>query len=58
MTDKPERLQAIEALWRDDIRRVLFEESDSDYWMVYFRGVFQGFEIKEIAEALEEVNDE
>ena len=56
MTDKPERLQKLEHPYLP--RAVLFEEADEGYWMVQLRGVFQGFETKEIAEALEEVNDE
>ena len=56
MTDMPARLQKLEEYWYDDVRVVLFEEADSGYWMAQIRGVFQDFEIKEIANALKAAN--
>jgi len=53
---KPDRLVKLEEYWYDDMRTVLFEESDANYWMVQIKGIFQDFELAEIARALRAVN--
>ena len=55
---KPERLEKLEEYYQDSARVVLFDNRFGGEWMVDIRGHFSDFEIKEIAEALEEANDE
>ena len=58
MTDKPARLEKLEQYYEDSARVVLFDNRFGGEWMVDIRGHFSDFEIKEIAEAWEEANDE
>ena len=58
MTDKPARLEKLEKYYEDSARVVLFDNRFGGEWMVDIRGHFADFEIKEIAEALEDPTDE
>ena len=56
MTDKPKRLQKLEAYWEDYTATVEFNEQDSVNWCVYISGFFSDFELYEITKALKAAN--
>ena len=55
---KPKHLEKLEEYYQDSARVVLFDNRFGGEWMVDIRGHFADFEIKEIAEALEDPTDE
>ena len=53
---KPKRPQKIEASYADSNMQVEFDNDFGGEWMVYIKGHFADFEIKEISNALKAVN--
>ena len=56
MTDKPARLEKLEEHYKDSARNVVFDDLFGGEWMVDIRGCFAGFELKDIANALQAAN--
>ena len=56
MSDKPARLQKIEDHYAHTSMHVEFDDGFGGEWMVHINGHFADFEVKAIADALEEAN--